>query len=733
MFEIINHQDQSKRTLTPAEADGVRDKIVTMFGDFDQARSQQIAIYDRLKPELYLEDTPLDAPERDEKDAWKSAIKFRKLHSLFQTHQAFLWDNLYASPDAMFDVAGVDEESMHHAAAQKAALADALDKMKFSSALDRGLEFLDSTGEMCFFVSWKRVTKHVRRHKEAAETLVQNKTLTPVSQEGQFGIYEQVVYDGAAVEALNPLNVVFSPDIEPDMPESWDKGAKIIKSFETWDHVCANKLWHLTAADKRRIQGLLHPDETTDQGEDDRDLIDTVVHNGKIEVLQFWGDWTMPDGTILHNWCATVIGRRVLAAFHENPFVINPLINVALCRNIETKRGLPTLYSVYDLCLCQEQKANLENDSQALILNPPRFAPEGFFKKPETRLAPGVVLEYKKGLDDPSSIISIPVQLIKNETIITYLDATISSVSGIYPNMQGVDETRPATATEVRYKFAGQNTRVAKDLDIIKQNGILVLVEKVADLLANMKYGAETVRVTEDGVVKNIVVDDAVRGGQYRYRYTDNAGIQKKLNTNTQLISLLAQVWNDAAVPLDKVAIVRLGLENIGIENPDKYLKPVTADAAVPAALMQALSATGKTGQGNTAPVQNAAAGVPGASSVQNAAGRAPAASSVPNVNMRAPTVPAVSATAPAAGTSKTSVPGAGTGVSNAAAAAVLKALLAEALTQRSTPTAVGSDGAAGNRSALKAMSGRAPVSGGGQAGLSGALTRPAKRVGEQV
>ena len=81
MFEIINHQDQSKRTLTPAEADGVRDKIVTMFGDFDQARSQQIAIYDRLKPELYLEDTPLDAPERDEKDAWKSAIKFRKLHS----------------------------------------------------------------------------------------------------------------------------------------------------------------------------------------------------------------------------------------------------------------------------------------------------------------------------------------------------------------------------------------------------------------------------------------------------------------------------------------------------------------------------------------------------------------------------------------------------------------------------------------------------------------------------
>lgn len=601
MFEIINYQDQSKRSLTSEETDGVRDKIVAMFNDFDQVRSQQVAIYDRLKPELYLEDTPLDAPAPHEKDAWKSAVKFRKLHALFQTHQAFLWDNLYASPDAMFDVSGADEESAHHAAAQKAALADALDKMKVSSALDRGLEFLDSTGEMCFFVSWKRVTKQVRRHKDAAAPLVRDKILTPVSGDGQFGIYEQVVYDGASVEALNPLNVVFSPDIEPDVPESWDKGAKIVKSFENWDQLCANKLLRLTAADKRRIQGMLRPSETADRGEDDRDLIDTVVHNGKIEVLQFWGDWTMPDGTVLRNWCATVVGRRVLAAFYENPFVINPLINVALCRNIETKRGLPTLYGVYDLCLCQEQKANLENDSQALVLNPPRFAPEGFFKKAETRLAPGVVLEYKKGLEDPSSIISVPVQLINNETIITYLDATISGVSGIYPNMQGADETRPATATEIRYKFAGQNTRVARDLDIIKQNGILALVEKVADLLANMKYGTETVRVTDGGVLQNVVVDDAVRGGQYRYRYTDNAGVQKKLNTNAQLIALLAQVWNDAAVPLDKTAIVRLGLENIGIENPDKYLKPAQTPAAAPQALMQMLSPKNAADKGGAA------------------------------------------------------------------------------------------------------------------------------------
>lgn len=573
MFEIINYQDQSKRTLSVHETDSVCDKIVSMFNDFDQIRSLQLTIYDRLKPEIYLEDQSGDLFEKNKDNAWKSAIKLRKIHSLFQTHQAYLWENIYSSPESMFDVVGTDEESNKTAVSQKAALTDALHKMKVSSAIDRALEYLDSTGEMCFFVSWKRITKQFRRHCDSFEKTPLKQGVRLVSKTGQFGVYEQVVYDGASVEALNPLNVVFSPDIEPNIPDSWDKGAKIVKSFESWDQICANKLLRLDQTAKTKLRSMLHPDETAKQSDTDRDLIDTVVHNGKIEVLQYWGDWTMPDGTVLKNWWGTVIGRCVLASFGENPFVINPLINVALSRHIETKRGIPVLYSVYDLCLCQEEKANLENDSQALVLNPPRFAPEGFFKEKETHLAPGAVLEYKKGLEDPNSIMPIPVQLINNQMIVSYLDSTISSVSGIFPAMQGKEEYHTSTATEIRYKFSGQMTRIAKELEIIKQNGLIVLVEKIAELLANMKYGIEELRIFSNGIDQTVTVDDQVRCGRYQYRYTDSSGIQEKRNINAQLMALLTHVWNDPEVPLDKIACIRTGLENIGIEHPEKYLK----------------------------------------------------------------------------------------------------------------------------------------------------------------
>ncbi len=577
MFELTTYRRTEKK-LSPAEKNQIRDKIVAQFEDFDALRSEQLAIYDKMKREIYLLDEPSTRPDAP----WKSDVRFHKLYALYQTRQAFLWDNLYANLNLMFDVEGLDDVARQYAPLQKAVLVSAFEKMHLQRAFDKALEFLDTAGEMCFFVSWKKIVKHIRRPRyEIAELKLAE---TAFGSE-HFGIYEQVLYDGAYVDAVNPLNLVFSPDIDPEIPESWDSGAKILKSFETVDSICANKLMNLSDDDKAALRRLVAPSAgNSPEAKADRDLINEVVKDGKVEVLQYWGDFTMPDGTLLKNRCAFVIGRTILAGFQENPFVMNPIINVALTRHVETKRGIPVLYSVYDLCLFQEKKANLENDSQTLALNPPRFAPEGFFKKDKTSLEPGGVLEYKKGLEDPSAILPVNVMLINNEQIINYLDNTISTVSGIYPNMQGAEEFRSVTATEIRVKLSGQTTRIAKDLDVIKQNGVIVLVEKVAELLANMRYGTEfmSLPIGPDNASHRAEITDRVRRGLYAYRYTDNAGFQKKIDANQQLLNLLSPVWNDASVPLDKTAVIKSGMITVGIENPDKFfLKPASNPQAV--------------------------------------------------------------------------------------------------------------------------------------------------------
>lgn len=190
--------------------------------------------------------------------------------------------------------------------------------------------------------------------------------------------------------------------------------------------------------------------------------------------------------------------------------------------------------------------------------------------------------------------IKMQFPLISNEQIIEYYDSTASTVSGIFPNMQGQDEAKDATATEIQVKVQGQTTRLAKTLDAIKQNGIVPMVEKVAALDANMKFGDEVVYVENDGMKTAVVIGDTVRQGNYEYKYTDNTGIQRKLAKNQELIQLLGNVWNDQAVPLNKVEIVKDILANAEFENVDKYfLEQNTAMTPQLAGNVQPLPAAG--------------------------------------------------------------------------------------------------------------------------------------------
>ncbi len=566
MFEFYVDADPELKQLKKNQEEEVVWEVSRLFAKFDNARAEQKRIYQLLRPEIYLE-----SRKDESKDYWKSQIRLNKIYALYRTRQAFLWDNIYSNVSQMFDVFGANAESEQTAALQKAALVESFDKMRVSRHLDQSLEYLDAVGEICLFVGWKKQVRQVRRRMD--ELLSPANTLLSVSSEtGLFGVFEKVVYDGAFVEAINPINLVFDPNINPDIDDEWDNGAKIIKSFATLDEIAGNRLYRLTQEQIEEIKKSV-AGENIDDGQDDIQKIEKEKDGKRIEILQYWGDFSLADGTILKNWFIVVIGRRYLARFSKNPFLINPIINAATQRDIISKRGIPTLYSIYDLCKDQERKADLANDAQALTLNPTRFAPEGFFKKSIIREEPGKIIEYKLDMEDPKAIIPIAVPLINNDNMINYLDSTISSVSGIYPNMQGQEEyrTAKATATEISVKVSGQTTRLAKDIDVIKQNVIVPMVEKVAELNANMKLGEEELFLANDAKRQQILINEAIRQGDYRYKYTDSSGIMKKLNTNKQIMEILTPVWNDDAVPLNKAEIVKDGLQNAGIDNPDKY------------------------------------------------------------------------------------------------------------------------------------------------------------------
>lgn len=567
MFEYTVQKEDKSRRLTEVQSAQIAADISAKFRNFDDVRQRQKYIHAVLKPEIYLHDRA-----DSQKAKWKSQIFLNKIFSFFQTHIAFIWDNIYSNIEQMFDVEGRDEASEQQAKAQKAALVNSFDRMKIAKQLDPAVEYLDTVGEACLFVSWKKKTKLIRRPMGLLEQIEKNGLLSLFSGTSgrSYGVFEQVVYEGAYVEAINPLNLAFDPAVNPDNDEDWDRGAKIIKEWKTYDAIAGNKLYKLSKTALEELKNAVAKGDDK-QAKSDEDLLDEHIDGSRVEVLHYYGDFAMNDGSVLHNWVATVVAGRYLAQFEENPFVINPVINVATQRDPETKRGIPVLWSIYYLCKDQENKLNLGNDVQMLNANPMRYAPKGFFDREVIEAEPGKVIDYRQGMDNPNAIVNIAVPLINNENMISYLDNTTSLVSGIFPNMQGQQEDKKATATEINVKVAGQTTRLAKDVDLLKQNLIVAMVSKVAELEANMKFGEERIFVNDKGQRVMLPVNDEVRQGNYDYRYTDNSGIQKKMAMYQNINEIIKAVWNDPAVPLDKIEFLKTVLGIFGVENPEKF------------------------------------------------------------------------------------------------------------------------------------------------------------------
>lgn len=585
MFEYTIDKSKDAKKLTEAQAKQVADDVASKFSDFDEKRAKQKDIYAKLKPEIFV-DTDRK-PDGGLLGGEKYYVFLNTTSSLYDTEQAFLWDNTFSKFSQMYDVEGMDEASEKNAKTQKQALDDSFYKMKVEKQLDIATGYFSSVGEMCLFVSWKKKVRQIRRRLTFMERLVKEGVAGLLRGGGAYGVFEVPVYEGAYVNAINPLNLVFDPSINPDIPLEWDSCAKIVKHWETYHAISSNKEYKLTKDQLEKIKTSISQDDSVEDAEDkdDSELLDDVINGNKIEVLEYWGDYLL-DGEVLTNWRIVVIGREFLAAFGYNHWVINPIINCATKRDADSKRGIPDLYSVYNLCKDEEFKVYLENKSQALAFNPPRYAPYGSFSDKTDNDNPkyvsaeeGKVIYYKKSAFDPMSIIPMNFPLINNDRAISFLENKISSVSGIYPNMQGQQDDDSKTATEIKVRVAGQTTRLSKKIDTIKQNAIIPIVGKVAELNANMKSKDESIFIKESvgdaGLVETVkhtkTINDEIRQGNYDYKYTDSNGIQKRLQENRALMGIFTPIWNDPSLQVDKKEVITTALENEGFEDPSKF------------------------------------------------------------------------------------------------------------------------------------------------------------------
>ena len=569
-FENILEKNSLPFELSSEQENLLVKNISSSFVLYNSDRASNLEKASNLANEIFFKNDFKSITDKTKK--WKAKVKMCKTFMFYQTLKAYIWRNTYANVNSMFDVSGENHDSNNKSNKQKAMLVDIFEKMDFQKTCDKVIDNALLYGELISFTAWKKNYEEYRRPVEFFQNLFSTdfsklpKVLEAIKNGKNFWTDTRKIYDNPYIYSVNPADLVF--DIS--QIDNWDSCPKIYRCYKTPSDIVNNQNYNISEEQKEGIFALISSNNKNPNTA--KNLSDDIVNGSTIEVLEHWGDLKMPDGKVLKNWHAVIVGRKYLVEFGKNERLINPFSYGAFITDPETKRGISPLYCVLSLAHLQEDLLNRTCNLQALNENPPLLAPEGFFEEDEIQLYPGKIIEYGDNLT-PSAAFQ---QMNFNPTVflndISFLNDLMAEVSGIFPNMIGAVETTAAkTATEINTKAQGQMTRLAMLVDTINQDFILPNVEKVAKLCADFKSGVEQVFVNHENKPEILEIDDSVRQAEYKYTYSDSSNTTLKSEQADMLVQAVER-FRQAGLELNLQEIFVWYFEQKGVENAERFL-----------------------------------------------------------------------------------------------------------------------------------------------------------------
>lgn len=544
----IETEDLTQK-LSDTEERFLVSSITEKYDKFNDQRSAQLTDIKLVRDAIYNSDVP-------KINGWDNRVELPDIYELAQTLKSHISENLYSHPDAMFDVSGTTPQTQGYANKQKAMLVNTFEQMNIEDEIEKVIDSIVETGESTLFVGWETKIKTVRRAKTIEEQILK-------PDKKGFTIDEKVIYDNAKVKHIKSEDFVF----DKFNKDNWDKCAKIYRTYSTIDELYSDK--SNNCLDDRKLEILKGVVASRKFQNND----ENAVEGKKVEILEFWGDIELSDGTLLKNWLIVVAARREIIRFESNPFVINPFIHANIIESPRTGRGISPLRVALILNSLASTILNKQIDALTLMMNPPYLAPKGCFKGQQD-VKPGKIIEY-----DAALMPTAPTPLAFDKAMVgwdflNYFKSTIESATGIFKNMAGNLQSAERTATELNYSVSGQEARLNMILDSINRKIIVPMVEKTAEIISNFKLGKELIGVNDRGKTSFMEIDDNVRNGNYIYRYGDRrASFERKM----RLKELFEVVQSFAQVPeveqkIDWLECFKFALEQYGIENANNFL-----------------------------------------------------------------------------------------------------------------------------------------------------------------
>lgn len=504
-MRLYYYKDDNQKMLRKIDRDNIVDDICKKAKAWHEDTLEVRNDYNRINREIF----PSTVADR------RNVKLIPDVYEQYQTYKANIFKSTYQNYDGMFDIEGEDPESHSISAILKASLVYDFYKVKLKNSLDAILEDWVTKGECAAFIHWDTEVERTREQK--ADTVINPETGIEEIEITNIPV-NKITHSGPDIKRIDPLNLYF----DKTQRYNWSMCGKIYRDFAPIQYILANTKYRFTKEERAELKQLVaeqSKDCTTDLTADKLD-IDTHIIGSSVEVLEYYGDYIIPDkGDIVRNVVMTVIAGKYLVQVEESQYPMCPIVYSTYLDRPDTLRGQSPLKPTLLLNELENRCMDLQMAAWKLTVNPPVLAPKGMIAVGQ-KVEPGRPFEYTYDAFDPG-VRPIPMDFsagMRGFDFQDFFKRKMEGATGISPYMQGTGGTGGVrTASESTYIYSGQTTRIAREAYLFSEKVILPIVCGFFKMKREFETGLKFVPVKREGTVEFQQVDDQVRNGNYTF------------------------------------------------------------------------------------------------------------------------------------------------------------------------------------------------------------------------
>lgn len=496
-------KDNKKKLLTKDRrsdiATDIQEKFKLWYEDLSVSRAETLKLLKDIFPGYSSDDQKLK--------------KVPSTYEQFKTYESAIYRATYQNYDGLVDIEGQDLRSNNLAGIYKASLVYDYNNINLKDTLDKILFDWLTKGEGAAYVSWREDIVQVPQ-REIVEIF--DETTGQTFQEIQTVMEDVTTFRGVDIKRIDPHNLYY----DKSQRDNWDACGKVYRDFVPIQTILANTSYNLTSQEQKELREMIDPNE--DIGDLRNKVIDSNIKviGSKIEVLEYYGDYVVPETyDVVRNAEIVVIGGKYIARMEKSlrpkcPIVYNTYLSRPDSNRGQSPMKIPAILNdVENMCVDLMMKA------WHLNVDPVFLAPKGSFPT-YTRLVPGRPIEYEANLLGAKSPEKVDFSSgLRGFDFDKFFKLKMEGATGVTQYLLGSQEGAVRTASESNFIHAGATMRIAREAYLFQSRIILPIVKLHA--LYKKIYDVEprTVRLPDN---KFAEVTDEVRNGNYTFLLGDS-------------------------------------------------------------------------------------------------------------------------------------------------------------------------------------------------------------------